>query len=175
MKRSGFKRPEKPAKAPKAMPKLYRQGVTGPVTLTALPKTEAKRNPHLLAMAKGKSCLLRVPGVCNNNPETTVAAHSNSHEHGKAGARKADDCYSVWACYACHSWLDQGQGAQNRQVADTLFDMALLKQMIEWGEIKDSGNAKDKAAAEWALEHIHSGDALDKMTYKFFHGKYLKL
>lgn len=164
MKRSGFKRPEKPAKAPKAMPKLYRQGVTGPVTLTAMPKTEAKRNPHLLAMAKGKPCLLRVPGVCNNNPETTVAAHSNSHEHGKAYTRKADDCFSVWACNACHDWLDTGQGARNREVADSLFKAALYRQMVEWGRIIDSGNAKDKAAAEWALQHIHSGDALDKIT-----------
>ena len=154
MKRSGFNRPEKPAKTPKTLQTLYRQGVTGPVTLTALPKTEAKRNPHLLAMAKGKPCLLRVPGVCNNNPETTVAAHSNCHEHGKAHTRKADDFYSVWACYACHTWLDQGQGAQNRQVADELFKEAWARQQTEWDKLTDSTNAKDKAAAQWALEQI---------------------
>ncbi len=164
MKRSGFKRPEKPTKTPKTLQKLYRQGVAGPVTLTSMPKTEAKRNPHLLAMAKGKPCLMRVPGVCNNNPETTVAAHSNSHEHGKSMGRKAQDFFSVWACASCHHWYDQGQGAQNRAVADSLFKTALLRQMIEWGKLTDSGNAKDKAAAEWALEQIHSGDALDKMT-----------
>ena len=163
MKRSGFKRPEKPAKAPKAMPKMYRQGVTGPATLTALPKTEAKRNPHLLAMAKGKPCLMQVPGVCNNNPETTVAAHSNSHEHGKAGARKADDCYSVWACYACHAWLDQGQGAQNRKVADELFKAAWARQRTEWDKLTDSTNDKDKAAAQWALEQIFNNHE-ERMT-----------
>lgn len=142
---------------------MYRQGVTGPATLTALPKTEAKRNPHLLAMAKGKPCLMQVPGVCNNNPETTVAAHSNSHEHGKAGARKADDCYSVWACYACHAWLDQGQGAQNRKVADELFKAAWARQRTEWDKLTDSTNDKDKAAAQWALEQIFNNHE-ERMT-----------
>lgn len=164
LKRTGFKRPERPEKAPKTLQKLVRQGVTGPMKLTAIPKTEAKRNPHLLAMAKGKPCLMQVPGVCNNNPETTVAAHSNSKEHGKAGARKADDCYSVWACHACHSWLDQGKGAQDRAMSDPCWTMAFLRQMIEWGKITDSGSKKDKAAAEWALEQVHQGDFLDKLA-----------
>lgn len=164
LKRSGFKRPQKPAKAPKTMQKLYRQGVAGPVTLTALPKSEAKRNAHLLAMAKGKPCMMQLPGICNNNPETTVAAHSNSQEHGKAGARKADDCYSVWACYACHSWLDQGKGAQDRKHGQAVWNTAMRRQMGEWEKITDGLNQKDKAAAEWALEQIHKDKFLYKLT-----------
>lgn len=164
MKRSGFKRPEKPAKAPKAMPKLYRQGVTGPVTLTALPKTEAKRNPHLLAMAKGKLCLMEIPGICNHNPETTVAAHSNWHEHGKSLGRKADDQYTVWACSDCHSYIDQNP--ETREIARHWWHKAWERQRAEWDKLTDSKDPKDKAAAEWALQHIHSNDALDKMTGK---------
>lgn len=155
MKRSGFKRPERPAKAPKTLQKLYRQGVEAKSTLTAMPKTEAKRNPHIMAMAMGKPCLMRVPGVCNNDPETTVAAHSNSHEHGKAGARKADDCYSVWACYACHAWLDQGQGAQNRNEGDAAWKNAFVRQTKQWTEIYGHSNdPKDKEAAHWALSNL---------------------
>jgi hypothetical protein len=39
---------------------------------------------------------------------TTVAAHSNWGEHGKGKAIKAEDSYSVWACWRCHQMLDQG-------------------------------------------------------------------
>lgn len=117
-----------------------------------IPKTTAQRNPHLLKMARGRDCLMNVPGVCSYNPETVVAAHSNSHMHGKAGARKADDCYSVWACHACHSWLDQGQGAQNREMAQAYWDSAMLRQVIEWGKIAKTGKPKDREAAQWALD-----------------------
>jgi Protein of unknown function (DUF1364) len=120
------------------------------------PKTTAHRNPNLLAMARGKDCLMRVPGVCNHNPETVVAAHSNSGMHGKAGARKADDEYSVWACSACHSWLDQGAGARNREIGQRTFVQALLRQAREWARIAYDPlcKAKDRDAAAWALEQL---------------------
>lgn len=75
----------------------------------AAPKPEVHRNAALLEMARGRPCLLQFPDVCRNpDTETTVAAHSNWSDHGKAGARKADEPFSVWSCYACHSLLDQG-------------------------------------------------------------------
>jgi hypothetical protein len=73
------------------------------------PKTEPQRNPALLAMARGQRCLLQVPGVCQPDPTTTVACHSNQSVHGKAGARKADDHWHVHGCAACHRWLDQAR------------------------------------------------------------------
>jgi hypothetical protein len=51
------------------------------------PKTVQHRHPHLLSMARGQSCLLLVPGICNGDRSTVVAAHSNLSIHGKAGAR----------------------------------------------------------------------------------------
>ena len=53
------------------------------------PKKPRQRNPTLLNMAKGEPCLLRVPGVCNGDSDTTVAAHSNQSAHGKGKAMKA--------------------------------------------------------------------------------------
>lgn len=47
------------------------------------PKEPRQRNPHLLKMAQGEPCLLRIPGVCNGDSDTTVAAHSNQSAHGK--------------------------------------------------------------------------------------------
>lgn len=59
------------------------------------------RNPALLKLAQGKLCLLSIPKVCNGNPETTVAAHSNQLIHDKGKGIKAHDWASVWACSAC--------------------------------------------------------------------------
>lgn len=117
------------------------------------PKSAAKRNPNLLKLARGKPCLLMLP-CCDGGGETTVAAHSNQAKHGKAGARKSDDCYSVWGCFACHRWLDQGSATHEEKVA--AFDAAHKRQILAWREIADSYSAKDwgKKAAQWALDQL---------------------
>lgn len=118
----------------------------------AVPKTEQLRNPDLLAMAKGEACLLRVPDVCNRDRATTVACHSNWGEHGKAGARKADDCWSVWGCSACHRWLDQGPASAEEKRAR--FDAALEWMVGIWWEIEcgmQQGTPRERKAATWAL------------------------
>jgi hypothetical protein len=66
------------------------------------------RNPRLLQTARGKDCLLQIPGVCNGNPETVVACHANWTEYGKGGALKAHDVFHARGCSACHAELDQG-------------------------------------------------------------------
>lgn len=66
------------------------------------------RSNALLNAARGQECQINIPGVCTNNPETVVAAHSNQLKHGKGGGLKAHDCYIAWACYDCHMELDQG-------------------------------------------------------------------
>ena len=54
--------------------------------------------------ARGKHCTVRVPGVCNNRPETTVLAHLNGW--GMGG--KHYSIHGAYACSACHTWLDSG-------------------------------------------------------------------
>lgn len=49
---------------------------------------------------------MRIEGVCNGDPETVVAAHSNQYIHGKGGALKAHDIFTAWACSDCHRELD---------------------------------------------------------------------
>jgi hypothetical protein len=118
------------------------------------PKSTALRNPHLLAMARGQDCNMQVPGICNRNPETVVAAHSNSHVHGKAGARKADDCYVVYACSSCHSWLDQGYGAIDKDMGLRALQQGMVRQVRQWVDIcyNPTAKQKDRDAAKWALE-----------------------
>lgn len=67
------------------------------------------RSRKLLDLAHGQECTIRIPGVCTNDPQTVVAAHSNWYEHGKGGAMKAHDCFTAWACAACHREIDQGK------------------------------------------------------------------
>ena len=127
------------------------------------PKPQAHRNSHLRDMARGMPCLLQVPGVCCHDRATVVCCHSNLSIHGKAGARKADDHYSVWGCAACHRWLDQGQAP--RAEKEGSFMAAHLRQVLEWRAVAfDTTSApRDRNAALWALERLNSIPNLNQL------------
>lgn len=80
-------------------------------------KARKKRRWHDAKMRNAcnhQICYLRVPNLCRrlDPEETIVPAHSNESAHGKGGARKADDRYTVPACGLCHYWLDFGGAPQ---------------------------------------------------------------
>ena len=83
------------------------------------------------ASAKGENCTLRVPVVCNNNPETTVFAHLNSPFKGIGN--KSPDLFGVYACSGCHTLLDKNGVSyedQLRAMQETqmkLFQKGLIK------------------------------------------------
>lgn len=59
----------------------------------------------LRKLAKGKDCQIRIVGVCNFNPETTVLAHIR--RGGVAGmGQKPPDLVGLWACSDCHDCID---------------------------------------------------------------------
>ena len=59
----------------------------------------------LRKLAKDKPCLVRIPGVCNHNPETTVLAHYSLT--GISGWRlKSPDWIGAWCCSSCHDEVD---------------------------------------------------------------------
>lgn len=121
---------------------------------TPIPKTEPHRSRALLDMARGRPCLLRVAGVCSGRAESTVACHSNKAAHGKGGARKADDEYSVWGCFSCHGWLDQGKAPKHTK--DMVFMRAHADQVLEWRRISQNPAEKqrDRVAALWAIQNL---------------------
>lgn len=160
MRRTGFARPQYTPAPAAPLRRVERSGVIVRCSSVAkpAPKTEPKRNRALLDMARGETCLLGVPGVCNDDRSTTVACHSNWSEHGKAGARKADDCYSVWGCSACHAWLDQGKA--HHQEKRRVFDAAFAWQREIWLQIvagQLDATPKGRRAAAWALGQIEIG------------------
>lgn len=155
LRRTGFKKKQYEPAPAAPLSQLLRPVNVARVTAVfrTVPKTVEYRNPHLLTLARGMPCLLRVPDVCMGNTETTVACHSNLGVHGKAGARKADDHYSVWGCMACHRWLDQDKRPSYEEKAAT-FMAAHARQVLQWRKIAaDPGRARrDRDAVQWALQ-----------------------
>ncbi|WIJ58410.1 DUF1364 domain-containing protein [Citrobacter portucalensis] len=59
----------------------------------------------LTKQARGRMCTVRIPGICNFNPETSVLAHYRLA--GTCGAAcKPDDMQGAIACSACHDLID---------------------------------------------------------------------
>ena len=97
-------------------------------------KPKNYRDANLLAMARGRRCVAMFSAMCKGaDGETTVAAHSNQSKHGKATSLKASDHYSIWCCWTCHSWLDQGTGSRQERI--DAFDAAHEIQVREWERI----------------------------------------
>jgi len=55
--------------------------------------------------AKGRGCMVRLPGICNFNSETVVLAHIRMAGVSGIGM-KSPDLIGAWACSACHDELD---------------------------------------------------------------------
>lgn len=82
--------------------------------------------------ARLETCALRLPGVCNYNPETTVWAHSNEIDGGKAKGKKLlrYDHIGAYACYACHMVLD-GQAKRPDGLTLDFVRTAFVRAMAE--------------------------------------------
>jgi len=62
----------------------------------------AGKMSKLRKSAKGRECQIRIPGVCNGNPETVVLCHLPG---GGMGA-KTHDMFGAFGCHACHDATD---------------------------------------------------------------------
>lgn len=56
--------------------------------------------------ARNEDCTIRLPQICNFNPETTVLCHPNTHRAGKGKGLKAADELGAYGCSDCHAVLD---------------------------------------------------------------------
>lgn len=60
---------------------------------------------QITRLAQGQQCQVRLPGVCNGNPETVVLAHYRMP--GLCGiGLKPRDYIGAFACSACHDAID---------------------------------------------------------------------
>jgi hypothetical protein len=100
-------------------------------------KAKMIRSKKMTEAARGKSCTMEIPGICNHNPETTVFAHSNERYHGKLGLNvKAHDIFGADMCSACHA-------AYDLRLYTDQFEQAMARTIlrrIEQGIITVEGN-----------------------------------
>lgn len=59
----------------------------------------------LRELAEWQQCMIRIPGVCNHDPATTVLAHYRMAGICGTGQKPPDEC-GAWACSACHDVVD---------------------------------------------------------------------
>lgn len=52
--------------------------------------------------ARGEDCTVRIPDVCNFNPETVILAHLN----GGGAGMKHHDIHASYCCSSCHDAID---------------------------------------------------------------------
>jgi hypothetical protein len=116
---TGTVKPKAPARAIVAM--------SGPVR--SIPKTPDRKSQAIRDSARGEECRIRLVGVCNCNPETTVWCHLPISEAGRGGALKGLDELGCYGCSACHDVVDgrapRPPGMTRESVLlDFLFGMA---------------------------------------------------
>lgn len=89
--------------------------------------------------AKGEECSVRIPAVCNFNPETTILAHKG----GAGWALKANDIHAAYCCSACHDVIDGRTGSYfNKDEVTLMFYDGMVRSqliMIEKGLIEIKG------------------------------------
>lgn len=81
--------------------------------------------------AAGKDCLARLPGVCNFNPETTVAAHVRIAGLCGIGA-KPSDVLTIRACSSCHDEIDHRTHKIYAPDLDRYILEALARTLVEY-------------------------------------------
>lgn len=96
----------------------------------------------LRKLARGQECLVRIPNICNWDPETTVLAHirRGGESNPGMGARVADVC-ATWACSSCHDVIDRRNAMGSYSLAEIdswLLDAQnrYLVKLVEMGVLK---------------------------------------
>ena len=57
---------------------------------------------RLRKSAQGRECQIRIPDICNGNPETTVLCHLPG---GGTGGKRSN-IHGAYGCSACHDVVD---------------------------------------------------------------------
>lgn len=57
--------------------------------------------------AEGVPCQIRMIGICNHDPRTTVWCHANGSAAGKGNGMKSHDLLGAYGCSNCHDVYDR--------------------------------------------------------------------
>ena len=86
------------------------------------------RSNDITESARGQHCALRLPGICNHNPATTVWAHLPGI--GKSARSKVSDLHGAYACFNCHSAIDT-HSYEKRGLSGAIALDAMLRGLAE--------------------------------------------
>jgi hypothetical protein len=92
---------------------------------------------NLRKLARGQDCKVRLAGICNFDPQTTVLAHIREGFYGM-GIKPPDVC-GVHACSSCHDEIDRRTRKMDQPEVDRAVLRALCEQLrwyVERGVIK---------------------------------------
>jgi hypothetical protein len=92
---------------------------------------------NLRDYAQGMFCTIRVPGICNGNPETTVLCHVRMIGISGMGM-KSPDLLGAWGCSACHDYVD-GKGG----------DPYLRRLMLLEGVMRTQAHLIEQGKVSW--------------------------
>ncbi len=81
--------------------------------------------------AKGQKCQVRLPGICNHNPETVIFAHLN----GAGLAMKAMPIHGSYCCSNCHDVVDGRDYKALQDIGMHRLKLYLLEGVIRTQEI----------------------------------------
>lgn len=88
----------------------------------------------LTKLARGQNCQIRLVGICNHNPETTVLCHFRLSGLSGLGT-KPFSLIGAWGCSACHAAVDAHKDAETQlSFAHGVF--RTIAALIEDGVIK---------------------------------------
>lgn len=96
------------------------------------------RSQKVLRHAKGQPCTAKFPGICNDNPETTVFCHLNGGAFGKGMGQKAHDVLGFFGCSACHAAYDLGHGTRD-WIAGQMHEYVLMAVCETWVRLISDG------------------------------------
>jgi hypothetical protein len=73
--------------------------------VVGFPKNVTYRNKKIRESARGKECLMKLPGCCGGT-ESTIWSHYRGEAGGKGMGLKADDLCGAYACTHCDAVYD---------------------------------------------------------------------
>ena len=84
--------------------------------------------------ARGQECQIRLEGICNFNPETTVFAHLPG---GGVGG-KVNDIFGSYSCSDCHDAVDGRAGQYGLRCKEEFYEgvFRTQKMLLDKGLIK---------------------------------------
>jgi len=78
--------------------------------------------------AKGQPCFVRLPNICNWNPETTVLAHLPSGGKGI----KNHDMQGAFCCSSCHDEIDRRTMKLEKDYVELAFRQGVERTQNYW-------------------------------------------